>query len=609
MGNIADDWFGIESPTPPKAPNPNATADTQYEYNRQAALDQAMLNAIDQYGPYGSTIWARRPDGTPYAQSVTLSPEVQGWLDSQFGASTALQNAAQQQLGYLPTDKFALPTSPDAREYAAQGFGEKALDYSQFADPLAGDMYQSTKVGAGQTTPIDFASTQQSYSSPYREQQYGQQVNAQNYNPVGYESRFNEQALTQAPGTQNIANTFYEQAVSRFQPQLDEARKAKSIELAQRGIPVGSEIYKDEMNRLDRSANQAYSDAARQAELAAGQEQSRLYGQNLSSAQFGASENQRGISDAQFAANLGMTEEQFRAQFGSGEDARRLANQQFAAQFGSGENQRNVADTQFGSQFGQSEDARQFNQALQSAGYYDQGDLTRRQFQSAEDARMAGADLSNRQFLGTQENQQFNRLAQALGYGSGQYQTNLSNQLLERNQPFAEAAALMGTSPNFQTPSFQGATPTSVAAPDYAGLVSNNYNQAMNAYNNAQTNSATNLSGLMGAAGKIGAGIAGNYGAIFSDENLKEDREPADGEHILALMSTMPVDNYRYKDGAQAALGVPERRTGPMAQDYAERFPEGSDGRRIDIGDTIGKLMAAMKALDRRTQQLSPRMA
>ena len=63
----------------------------------------------------------------------------------------------------------------------------------------------------------------------------------------------------------------------------------------------------------------------------------------------------------------------------------------------------------------------------------------------------------------------------------------------------------------------------------------------------------------------------------------------------------MPVDDYRYRKEAQDEFNLPEHRTGTMAQDWAEEF--GGDGHTIDMGDAIGKLMAAVKALDKRTAQ------
>lgn len=117
---------------------------------------------------------------------------------------------------------------------------------------------------------------------------------------------------------------------------------------------------------------------------------------------------------------------------------------------------------------------------------------------------------------------------------------------------------------------------------------------------NAAKNSSN--SGFMSALGSIGSAFLGNT-KIFSDEDMKEDRHKSDGESILVAFRDMPIDNYRYKDGPRKMFGLPEHRTGPMAQDYAEKFPEGSDGHMIDLGDFVGKLASAVKALDARTRK------
>lgn len=355
------------------------------------------MGTVDQYSPFGSTTYERGPDGLPTSQTVNLSPEVQSWLDSQFAASGGLSDAALNQIGYLPQDRFQLPSGPSATDYATGAFGTELLDPSTFSD-LGG-----------------------------------------------------------------IRDASYAEAKSLFEPDLADARNRQEVQLAQRGIPVGSEIYNQEMDRLDRQANQAYSGAARQATLDAGNEQSR-----------------------------------------------------------------------------------RFNTALQGQTF-----------------------------------------------GQNQYQTNLSNDLLERNQPYAEASALLGTNPSFQTPSFMNTPTQAISSPDYQGQVNANYK-----------NELANKNSMWNTIGNIASTAAPFF---LSDEDMKEDREPADGEMILASFREMPVDDFRYRDEAQIMFGLPEHRTGTMAQDYEEHFPEGSDGHIIDMSDAIGKLMASIKALDRRTA--SKRMA
>lgn len=378
----------------PKAPDPVKTANAQAAMNSQAAIEGAKLSAIDQYGPFGSTIYQRRPDGTPISQTVNLSPDMQSWLDAQFGASTKLQNATSQQLGFLPTDRFALPNDVSADSYARGAFGDQILDPSRFTD------------------------------------------------------------------TGDIAKASYESAKAMYQPDMDEQRKQTEISLANRGINPGDEIWEREMGRLDRQQNMANEQASRSATLDAGNEQ------------------------------------------------------------------------------------------------------TRRQ----------------------------NAAIGALNFGQNTYQTTLGNRLLERTQPFNEASALMGGTPQFQSPSFMNTGQVNVAAPDYQSAVNTKYQADMANYNNR----------MSGIAGLVGTGI--KAAGMFSDENMKENRSTADGEAILAAFRGMPVDDYAYKDEARAAFDLPEERTGPMAQDWAEAF--GGDGQTIDIGDYLGNMMAAIKALDARTASL-----
>jgi hypothetical protein len=350
------------------------------------------MGALDQYSPFGSTTYERGPDGLPTSQTVNLSPEVQSWLDSQFGASSGISNAALQQISHLPQDKFQLPTGTSATDYATQAFGSGILDPSSFTD-LSG-----------------------------------------------------------------IAQTSYDQAKSLFDPDIQDARKKMEVTLAQRGINPGDEIYKDEMDRLDRSANQAYSGASRQAQLDAGNEQSR-----------------------------------------------------------------------------------RFNTALQGQTF-----------------------------------------------GQNQYQTNLSNDLLERNQPYAEASALLGTNPSFQTPSFMNTPTQAISSPDYQGQVNANYQQQAN-----------QNSGMWNTIGQIGSAA---LPFLISDEDMKEDREPVDGEMVLASFREMPVDEWNYTDEARMDHGVPGgRHIGPMAQDWKEQF--GGDGKTIPVLDAIGRLAKAVQTLDKRTMR------
>lgn len=134
---------------------------------------------------------------------------------------------------------------------------------------------------------------------------------------------------------------------------------------------------------------------------------------------------------------------------------------------------------------------------------------------------------------------------------SGRSQAN-QEIMAERNAPINEITALMSGS-QVSNPTF-ATTPTSqVAGVDYAGMVNNNYNQQMNAYNAEQAAGGAQMGGMFGLAGTLG-GAALKYGggaALFSDRRLKTDIRP-----VGKLDNGLTVYAYRYKWGGPMQIGV-----------------------------------------------------
>ena len=89
-----------------------------------------------------------------------------------------------------------------------------------------------------------------------------------------------------------------------------------------------------------------------------------------------------------------------------------------------------------------------------------------------------------------------------------------------------------------------------------------------------------------------------------SDRDTKADFRHVDGEEILAKVARMPVASWRYKEEAQ---GV--RHLGPVAQDFRAAFGLGTDDKSIGLLDIDGVNMAAIQALERRTQELRAKTA
>jgi len=78
--------MGKRAPSAPPAPDPAATARAQATANRETAVTQFGLNAVNQYTPYGNLEYAQAgtwADGTPrFTATQTLSPAEQEALPS-----------------------------------------------------------------------------------------------------------------------------------------------------------------------------------------------------------------------------------------------------------------------------------------------------------------------------------------------------------------------------------------------------------------------------------------------------------------------------------------------------------------------------------------------
>lgn len=72
-----------------------------------------------------------------------------------------------------------------------------------------------------------------------------------------------------------VQQALYARKLGMVTPQLDKAQNDLNVQLSERGIPIGSEIYKNEQNRIAQSRGDTLASIAQDATLASGQEQSR----------------------------------------------------------------------------------------------------------------------------------------------------------------------------------------------------------------------------------------------------------------------------------------------------------------------------------------------
>ena len=79
--------MGKSAPSPPPAPDPAATAAAQGAINKETAIAQARLNQVDEYTPYGSSIYEKTGNVTDgidqMKRTTTLDPTQQAIVDKQ----------------------------------------------------------------------------------------------------------------------------------------------------------------------------------------------------------------------------------------------------------------------------------------------------------------------------------------------------------------------------------------------------------------------------------------------------------------------------------------------------------------------------------------------
>lgn len=192
-----------------------------------------------------------------------------------------------------------------------------------------------------------------------------------------------------------------------------------------------------------------------------------------------------------------------------------------------------------------------------------------------EQSRLFGLALGARQQGKSEVDTQgtFHNQAQQQGFNQELANANLGNtvrgQEIEqaaylRNLPLNDIAMLLGTGGGVNNPNFSSVPQVGVAAPDYQGVVTNNYAQAMNQYNNTQTARSNALGSIFGAAGSIGA--ATMLSDIRAKENIKR---------IATLANGLATYTFNY-------IGDKARQFGVMAQEVIKVRPDavmlGADG-------------------------------
>lgn len=334
--------MGKQQPATP--PDPYATAQAQTQSNVSTAQENARLNRVNTYTPYGSLVYdngagssggGTYPNG-PYAGgggAYGLGGGSSGGSQSGFNAGSAFLNpgGAGAQMFGLPdpfkgfTDSITgagnSSAAQDIRRAQAQGLPISDSDWAKAGlPPGGGGMFGFGGSGSGSSSsPSGYSAT----ISLSPQEQYLYERSAQNRariadtaggmlgqvqnsyaNPIdtsgipGVASKVTQDGATTADAIKNAQDAAYKSQTQYLDPRYAREQPALENKLANQGITdTGSEAYKNAMNTFNEGKNQAYG-AAQNSATAAGQaEQARLYGEALSSANLQNQGNQQAMSN------------------------------------------------------------------------------------------------------------------------------------------------------------------------------------------------------------------------------------------------------------------------------------------------------------------------
>ncbi|QRY69171.1 tail fiber domain-containing protein [Ensifer sp. PDNC004] len=199
-----------------------------------------------------------------------------------------------------------------------------------------------------------------------------------------------------------------------------------------------------------------------------------------------------------------------------------------------------------------------FQQALAAAGFGN--DAKQQTFQNANTTTAANNALSDQRFNAQQ--------AQMTAQNNARSQY-LNELYAQRNQPINEISSLLSGA-QVTGPNFVNAQGVQVPTVDYAGLVNQDYQNRLGAYQTKQAQSGGLIGGLLGFGGQL---------ASLSDKRAKKDIKKV-GE-----LKGHGLYEYRYRgkhDDGQRHIGVMAQNVEKKRPDAVSRRPDGL--RQVDYG-------------------------
>jgi hypothetical protein len=290
-----------KAPTPQ---DPRATAAAQQQMNKQTAIAQAQLNQVDEFTPYGSSVYTPTGQVTPagiqrYRRDTTLDPAQARILQQQNKVNEELNRVAAKQVGRVGK------TLSKPFNFRKMAPGGSASGVSKTVNNLRDMTNNPYDLQAGK--PL--APTAQGIAD------------AADRAAMSVDSPFDYSSAPARPeadaaARQQVIDSVYGQFQSRLDPRFEAEQIAMETKLANSGIPRGSAAFSTAMDDFNRGRNDAYQSAQNAAIQAGGAEQSRLFGIGAQARGDAIAEDNylRGLPTSEQARIQAMRGQQFDAQ-------------------------------------------------------------------------------------------------------------------------------------------------------------------------------------------------------------------------------------------------------------------------------------------------------
>lgn len=433
----------------------------------KTAQAQANANRFNISGPFGGVRWTQNRDGT-WTQYQTPSALQERAL-SDLG-NLAPINSAQYRIQSQPMAAAAQQRAPTS--FQTQGpsgaYGVSAPKAAQWSGSSAGRVPTPSLAMGGIPNAPQLGGVAQwrqpnMGAMPNAPRQPGAMPNAPQARGNMPQSP-NPSALPQTPGAGNVAQfqsqapsgddaqrATFERAMQMFQPQFQKQQRTLDQQLANQGLPMGSEAFGERQTNLAEGQSKAMTDAALAAVLAGNDEAARRAQIEMAQYQnvLAGQGQQFGQDMGAYNAALAGQGQGFNQQLGAFDAQLRGRGQQFGEELGAFDAQLRGRGQQFGEQLGV------FDAALRGRGQQFGEQLSGYQAALSGQGQAAQQQLAQFQAALSGQGQRFSQslsaadtALRAQGQQFGQdvagYQTGLQGQNQAFQQSLARANQMFG---------------------------------------------------------------------------------------------------------------------------------------------------------------------